>query len=75
MSYVGPRSACDALDSLVNDISEPGIELLKTLGLPPDVEEEAVARLTEIIIAPFIGEDRTVGKLRQYIHDLSRGTS
>lgn len=75
MEYPGPRPACRALDGLMDEIGDPAVDLIKSLGLDPEVEKAAISSLNEIIMAPFSPSGSTGLKLRTYIYDLNRALS
>lgn len=71
MQYTGPRPACKDLDGLMDEIGDPAVELIKSLGLDADAESAAIKTLNEIIMMPFAPSGGTGVKLRTYIYELN----
>lgn len=72
MQYEGPRPACSALDGIMDEIGDPAVELIKSLGLDETVERRTIQALNDIIMEPFAPGRGTGSKIRDYIYELNR---
>jgi hypothetical protein len=66
MKFEGPRSACQALDSIADDLGNPLTEMIEKASIP-DEEKKAMKRAMEdILVNTFCGEK--MESVRAYIH-------
>lgn len=72
MQYSGPRPACRALDSLMDELGDPVVALIEKSSMPGQEKEAFKAEFENLLIGVFAHQENTAMKLRTYIYELNR---
>lgn len=72
MEFEGPRPACNALDTLMDQIGDPIVGIIDELPLSKKRKIAAKTKVEDVLVGVFAPVDSTVGSLRTYIHELNR---
>lgn len=72
MKFSGPRPACRALDSLMDEIGDPIIEAINEMEIHEEVRSQLIKKVEESILNAFAPGESTGAHLRDYIYELNR---